>query len=65
MGVAIGGIGDESFLRLAHNTGDERVNNKFLHFGLNDPTGNKLDITENIEDTLTPGLPTTKRISLK
>ena len=25
MGVAIGGIGDESFLRLAHNTGDERV----------------------------------------
>ena len=25
MGVAIGGIGDESFLRLAHNTGNERV----------------------------------------
>ena len=25
MGVAIGGIGDESFLRLTHNTGDERV----------------------------------------
>ena len=36
---------------------------RFLHFSLYDPTGNKQPIKEYNEDTLTPPLPNTKMIS--
>ena len=36
---------------------------RFLHFSMYDPTGNKQPIKEYNEDTLTPPLPNTKMIS--